>query len=90
MSAPLLAGAVHVTVSCLSPAVRVGAAGASGRCAAGVALAVADHGPSPCSFVAANCTSYSEPFVSPVIVALVVVPVEVKVRLVHSVAVSSL
>ena len=69
MALLLVPGAVHVTASWRAvPAVTVGAAGASGAPAASVAEA--DHGVVPRSFWARSCTSYTVPFVRPVMLAL--------------------
>ena len=70
---PLSAGAVQESVTCLSPAITVGAAGAAGAVACGVTGLVVTTGvPAPYSLMAATRTRYGTPGARPVIVADVV------------------
>jgi len=72
MVAPLLAGAVQVTVAAASPATADTPVGAPGGCGtAGVtALEAGDDGPSPSALWAATSKVYAVPFVRPLTTAV--------------------
>ena len=74
MALPLLAGAVQEAASCESPGVRAGAEAAAGV-VNGVAVSAGDGVPDPAMLIAVTRTSYAVPFVNPVMVAVVSVPV---------------
>ena len=75
---PLLAGAVHVSETCVLPAVPVTAVGAPGTPAGVTPLDTVEKLPVPTALIAAIWKKYVVPFVSPVAVQAVVVDVVVQ------------
>ena len=71
---PFEAGAVQLTVACASPAVAMTLVGAPGTVAGVTAADGADAGPVPTTLAAVTVKVYAVPLVSPVTVAVVVVP----------------
>jgi hypothetical protein len=62
---PLLGGAAHVTVACVSPAVATTEPGASGTVAGITAFDGADAAPVPAAFAAVTVNVYAVPFDRP-------------------------
>ena len=75
---PLLAGAVHVSATCVLPAVPVTAVGAPGTPAGVTPLEAAETVPVPTALIAATWKKYVVPLVRPVAVQAVVVDVVVQ------------
>jgi hypothetical protein len=75
----LEAGAVQVTVACALPAVADTPVGAPGTLAGTTALEGVDAGPVPTALVAVTVNVYEVPLVSPVTVAVVLLPPAVAV-----------
>jgi hypothetical protein len=72
---PLLVGAVHVSATCVLPAVPATAVGAPGTPAGVTPLETLEKLPVPIALIAATLKKYVVPFVSPVAVHAVVVDV---------------
>jgi hypothetical protein len=75
---PLLAGAVHVSATCVFPAVPVIAVGAPGTPTGVTPLDAVEKLPVPFALIAATWKKYVVAFVSPVAVHAVVVDVAVQ------------
>ena len=75
---PLLAGAVKLTVACPLPAVAVPIVGAPGTVLGVTGLDAAEAGLLPAAFVATTVKVYAVPFVRPVTVMGLDVPIAAK------------